>query len=240
MNGIVLVWIWTSRWASCIGCITWKPLRDNGNQGHNYCNWMQSLRKINEKCHNTWRLSKRFQMLWVYSSFRLIRQEGLACGITKTFSAPSKGGEVEPVCVRLLVSCICQCIHFHWGAVCLRAMCLFQVSHQSWCIRLPHQSVLVQQSHQSDTNPPLMRLASQEKHWHFALRPSLFPPDHAWWDPGSGEMLFHPDLGGMRVWIQMNGGLVGDREADVWDKDSAEQTSGRPWTARVNYVKHIV
>lgn len=59
---------------------------------------------------------------------------------------------------------VCKCTH---------SPC---VSYRFWCIRLPHQSLLVQWGHQCDTNPPLMRLASEEKHWHFALRPSLFPP----------------------------------------------------------------
>ncbi|KAG7225478.1 hypothetical protein INR49_027473 [Caranx melampygus] len=35
---------------------------------------------------------------------------------------------------------------------------------------------------------------------------------HARMDLGSGEMLFHPDLGEMRVWIQMTGGLDGSSQ----------------------------
>lgn len=58
-------------------------------------------------------------------------------------------------------------------------------------------------------------------------------------DLGSGEMLFHPDLGEMRVWIQMTGGLDGSsqetkrlmserRARETWPQEQSEMPPARP------------
>lgn len=71
---------------------------------------------------------------------------------------------------------ICISLHVIFDSVFKRASFGTSMSRNGFSfIRLQQQSALVQLDHQSITNPPLMSLASQQKRWHFALRPSPFP-----------------------------------------------------------------
>lgn len=92
----------------------------------------------------------------------------------------------------------------------------------------PHHKLLIQWGYQSDTNPPLMSQASQERHWHFKLRPSPFSPAMHGWTSAPVRCSFIPTLvrwgsDSHDWWIIWD--LTGDRETSCWDKDLGNMAS---------------
>lgn len=107
------------------------------------------------------------------------------------------------------------CVYTCWSVI--------QVSYLFWCIRSPHHRFFVQRGHRPDTNPPLMSQASQEKHWHFALRhlPFLLPRTDGTqlrWDALSSRPWWDEGLDSDDWWIIWD--LTGDWDTAFWDKNS--------------------